>query len=74
MNLQQFFEITLKYAWPLIVAWNIFLFQKMETQEKCIADYKIYVAENYLSKSDLERMFQKLEDNLKDKIELYLDK
>lgn len=64
-------EMFARYIWPLILVWNIFLFQnQLETRQE-IQAYKLYVAQSYTSKADLQNMFTDFEKRFNEKLEIF---
>ncbi|WP_419174404.1 hypothetical protein [Desulfosediminicola sp.] len=73
MDGQDLLVIFLRYLWPFIVAWNVYLHRQDRNREKALSDYKLYVAQNYMSKTDLENMFEKFERSMDEKLRLYIN-
>lgn len=64
-------ELFARYVWPMILAWNIFLFKGQQDARKEIQAYKLYVAQNYTSKADLQNMFTDFEKRFNEKLEMF---
>jgi len=63
-------EIIARYVWPAVLAWNIYLFTGLRSQELAHIEYKLFVAENYTSKDDLKTMFDAFERRFDDKFRM----
>jgi hypothetical protein len=66
----QIAELIVKYVWPLILGWNIFLFNGVRAQELAHIEYRLFVAENYTSKADLKNMFDGFEKRFDEKFSM----
>lgn len=58
------------YVWPVVLAWNAYLFGAYMKQERDLAAHKLFVAENYISKRDLEKMFSSFEERIDERLSL----
>jgi hypothetical protein len=52
------------WIWPVILGWNIYLFNADLAHERALAQHRLFAAENYADKKDLEKMFIRLEERL----------
>jgi hypothetical protein len=66
----QIVELIAKYVWPLVLGWNIFLFNGVRAQELAHIEYRLFVAENYTSKADLKNMFDGFEKRFDEKFSM----
>jgi hypothetical protein len=66
-------ELIARYLWPMVLGWNIFLFKGVRAQEQAHAEYKLYVAQNYTSKTDLKDMFDGFERRFDEKFSMVLN-
>lgn len=68
MTFIEVIEFLARFVWPPVLAWNIYLFRYSRAQEKALDAYKLYVAENYLSKADLVTMFTGFETRMEKRL------
>lgn len=71
------FEFLARYVWPAVLAWNVYLFRCLdsirfrESDEKlALVEFKLFVAENYTSKQDLQDIFSRFEQRFMERLEL----
>lgn len=69
MNLKDFLEITARFVWPVALLVCGALYGATESNKENLYEFKLYVAENYTSKEDLQTMFSQLEDNIDKRLE-----
>ncbi len=69
-SIMQIAELIARYIWPLILGWNIFLFNGFRAQELALVEYRLFVSENYTSKADLKNMFDGFETRFDEKISM----
>jgi hypothetical protein len=60
-------ELIARYAWPPVLAWNIYLFGKINAQEKARSECQLFCARNYISKADLKEVFEAFEKRFDEK-------
>jgi hypothetical protein len=66
----QIAELVVKYVWPLILGWNIFLFDGVRSQQLEHLQYRLFVSEHYTSKADLKNMFDGFEKRFDEKFSM----
>lgn len=49
-------EFFARFVWPLLLAWNIYLFKQNQGTRDHLLKFQLHVAENYIAKADLEKM------------------
>lgn len=69
MDAAEIFEWIARYVWPFVLMWNVYLFQYAQTSRRELQDFKLYVARNYTSKQDLEKMLAGFEDRFDKRFE-----
>ncbi|MEZ6853129.1 hypothetical protein [Halodesulfovibrio aestuarii] len=69
MDAAEIFEWIARYVWPFVLMWNVYLFQYAQTSRNQLQEFKLYVARNYTSKQDLEKMLAGFEDRFEKRFE-----
>lgn len=69
MDAAEIFEWIARYVWPFVLMWNVYLFQYAQASRSQLQDFKLYVARNYTSKQDLEKMLAGFEDRFDKRFE-----
>ena len=69
MTVSEAREMFLKYLWPVLLAWNIFLYQQIQASNSVMYEFRLEVARNYTSKRDLEKLFDDFERRMDKRLE-----
>ena len=69
MTLKNFMEITARFIWPLALLVSATLYGATESNKENLYEFRLYVAEHYTSKEDLQTMFSQLETNIDKRLE-----
>ena len=71
------FEFIARYVWPAVLAWNVYLFRCLDSirsrksdEKLALVEFKLFVAENYTSKQDLQEIFSRFEQRFMERLEL----
>ncbi|VVS90784.1 hypothetical protein [Desulfoluna spongiiphila] len=71
------FEFIARYLWPAVLAWNVYLFRSQDAlrvhqsdEKLALVEFKLFVAENYTSKQDLQDIFSRFEQRFMERLEL----
>jgi len=69
MTFKEFLELVARFVWPVVLIASGFLFQSTQANKENLYEFRLYVAENYTSKEDLQTMFSQLETNIDKRLE-----
>lgn len=65
-------DILMRIAFPLIIAWNTYLFSLCNRNKDALHRFQLHVAENFTSKSDLQKMIDDMEVRLEKQLSTFL--
>ena len=65
-------DTLIRIAVPFLITWNIFLFNKSQTNQEELHNFELYVAQNYTSKADLEKMIDDMEGRLEKQLNAFV--
>ena len=57
LSFRDLVEMGTRYIWPLIVCWNVYMFQQIVSLKNDNFDLRLTMAQEYSSKADIEKMF-----------------
>ncbi|GAB6177962.1 hypothetical protein JCM16814_28530 [Desulfobaculum senezii] len=69
MTWPEIMELFARHVWPFLILWNCYLFQVAQTSQTRLQNFQLYVARNYTSKQDLEKMLEGFEDRFDKRFE-----
>ena len=69
MTLEQVMTFFGTYVWPLLVGAYLYLHRMGRRNEREIAAFKVYIAENYNNKKELKNLFDDLQRHFDTRIE-----
>jgi len=69
MTFMEAAEFFARFVWPLVLAWNVFLYRSLNKNKDDMYEFRLHVAENYASKKDLEKLFSDFETRFNKQIE-----
>lgn len=58
-----------RYVWPVMLAWNIYLWRQIQANQRDMYEYRLAMTKDYASKRDLEKMFADFEHRLDKRLE-----
>jgi hypothetical protein len=58
-----------RYLWPLLLAWNIYLYRQIQSNQRSTFEDRLAMARDYASKRDLEKMFEAMESRIDTRLE-----
>ena len=50
-------EFFARYVWPLLLAWNVYLYRQIQANKAELFEFKLSVIRDYTAKRDLDRIF-----------------
>lgn len=56
MSWREVLELFARYLWPVLLAWNIHVYSLVQTNREEHQGFRLYVAQTYIAKADLEKM------------------
>lgn len=62
-------EFFARYLWPLLLGWNLFLYNSSNKNKEALNAFQLEVAKDYASKKDLEKLFSDFEARFNKQIE-----
>lgn len=71
MTFPEALEFFARYVWPFLLAWNVYLFRQVYQCRRDMYEYKLYVATNFTSKRDLEKMFSDFEARIDKRLDQF---
>ena len=69
MTVTEALTIFARYIWPVMLAWNIYLYRQIQANRRDMYEYRIAMARDYTSKRDFEKMFDDFERRLDKRLE-----
>jgi hypothetical protein len=69
MDFMEAAEFFARFVWPLVLAWNIFLYRSSNKNKEALNAFQLEVAKDYASKKDLEKLFSDFETRFNKQIE-----
>ncbi|WP_300674083.1 hypothetical protein [Desulfoluna sp.] len=57
LSFRDLIDLGARYIWPLIVCWNVYMFQQIVSLKNDNFDLRLTMAQEYSSKADIEKMF-----------------
>lgn len=61
-----------RYIWPVLLAWNVYLYRQIQATNRATYEYRLAMAKDYASKRDLEKMFDDFEKRLEKRLDQFV--
>lgn len=72
MTFSEAVDYFLRYLWPLLLAWNVYLYRRTQANKDDLFGFRLHVAENYTSKEDLKEMLSALEERIDKRLNQFI--
>lgn len=72
MNFLEGLEFFARFLWPVLLAWNVYLFRRTSENRDDLNAFRLHVAEKYTCKADIQKMFDDLEERLDQRLNQFV--
>lgn len=72
MSILDALEFFARFLWPVLLAWNVYLYRQIQTNNRALFEFRLAVARDYMSKRDLEKMFDDWERRIDIRLKEYI--